>query len=103
MQFSFSQKQLLDCIRSAAAQGRYIITNHATERMNERDISRIMIEACLLTGHIQPNRPVKFNDELNTYECRISNYFAGVHYDVVAALDPADPTVIVVTVIDTEE
>ena len=40
---------------------------------------------------------------LDHYKCRISNYFAGVHYDVVAALDPADPTVIVVTVIDTEE
>ena len=100
---SFSQKQLLEIIRNAAAKGHYVITLHATERMNERDISRIMIEKCLLTGHIQPNRLVKFNDEFNTYECRLSNYFAGIHYDVVTAVDPKNPNIIVVTVIDTQE
>jgi len=59
---SFSQKQLLEIIRNAAAKGHYVITLHATERMNERDISRIMIEKCLLTGHIQPcQRQFKFD------------------------------------------
>jgi hypothetical protein len=46
---------------------------------------------------------IKFNDEFNTYECRLSNYFAGVHYDVVTAVDPKNPNIIVVTVIDTQE
>ena len=54
-------------------------------------------------GHIQPSNPIKFNDEMQTYECRMSNYYAGVDYDVVTAINPNDPTAIIVTVIDTKD
>ena len=70
-------------IQFAASKGNVLITEHASERMWERNISRIMIDKCLLTGHIQPSNPIKFNDEMQTYECRMSNYYVGVDYDVV--------------------
>lgn len=57
----------------------------------------------MLTGHIQPSKPIKFNDEMQTYECRMSNYYVGVDYDVVTAINPNDPTAIIVTVIDTKD
>lgn len=58
----------------------------------------------MLAGGVSQNhRPLTCNTEFNTYECRISHYTAGMNYDVVAAIDPNDPTAIIVTVIDTEE
>ena len=51
-------------IQFAASKGNVLITEHASERMWERNISRIMIDKCLLTGHIQPSNPIKFNDEM---------------------------------------
>ena len=103
MNLSITQKELIQMIQFAASKGNVLITEHASERMWERNISRIMIDKCLLTGHIQPSKPIKFNDEMQTYECRMSNYYAGVDYDVVTAINPNDPTAIIVTVIDTKD
>ena len=103
MNLSITQKELNQMIQLAASNGNVLITEHASERMWERNISRIMIDKCLLTGHIQPSNPIKFNDEMQTYECRMSNYYAGVDYDVVTAINPNDPTAIIVTVIDTKD
>ena len=74
MNLSITQKELIQMIQLAASNGNVLITEHASERMWERNISRIMIDKCLLTGHIQPSNPIKFNDEMQTYECRMSNY-----------------------------
>ena len=90
-------------IQLAASKGNILITEHASERMWERNISRIMIDKCLLTGHSQQSNPMKVNDEMQTYECRMSNYYVGVDYDVVTAINPNDPTAIIVTVIDTKD
>ena len=103
MNLSITQKELNQMIQLAASNGNVLITEHASERMWERNISRIMIDKCLLTGHIQPSNPIKFNDEMQTYECRMSNYYVGVDYDVVTAINPNDPTAIIVTVIDTKD
>ena len=78
MNLSITQKELIQRIQLAASNGNVLITEHASERMWERNISRIMIDKCLLTGHIQPSNPIKFNDEMQTYECRMSNYYVGV-------------------------
>ena len=103
MNLSITQKELIQMIQLAASKGNILITEHASERMWERNISRIMIDKCLLTGHIQQSNPIKFNDEMQTYECRMSNYYVGVDYDVVTAINPNDPTAIIVTVIDTKD
>lgn len=100
---AYTSKQLLAMIRTAAGVGKVIYTQHATERMLEREISRIMVVRCLQSGYIQASRPVVHNIEYGTYECRLSHYYAGVQYDVVTAVDPNNPAVIIVTVIDTEE
>lgn len=83
------------------ATGKVFYTKHAQERMNQRNISRLMVKNCLLAG--VSNRPIHHNEELNTYECRMSHYMAGVNYDVVVAIDLNDPTAIIVTVINTRE
>lgn len=92
---------VIKLIRTAVTDGMVVYTDHASERMFERYISRSMVDKCLLVG--VANKPLVYNDEFDTYECRLSNYLAGLHYDVVAAISPSDPKVIIVTVIDTEE
>ncbi|UOO87048.1 hypothetical protein [Neisseria arctica] len=56
-----------------------------------------------ISWHIGSTQTPVHNTDYHTYECRLSHYMAGVNYDVVAAINPADPTAIVVTVINTEE
>ncbi|MFV2030814.1 DUF4258 domain-containing protein [Neisseria sp. S1] len=87
----------------AATDGKVFYTAHAEQRMLERSISRIMVHQCLLAGISEAHRHLVHNTDYHTYECRLSHYMAGVNYDVVAAINPADPTAIVVTVINTEE
>lgn len=99
----YHKQDIIRLIRLAAADGKIFYTQHAIERMQQRHISRVMVQQCLLAGVSQNHRPLICNTEFNTYECRISHYTAGMNYDVVAAIDPNDPTAIIVTVIDTEE
>lgn len=44
MNLSITQKELIQMIQLAASKGNVLITEHASERMWERNISRIMID-----------------------------------------------------------
>jgi len=92
---------IVGLIKGAVENDQVYYTKHAMERMFERDISRIMVVQCLLKG--RAIRPLVYHDGFKRYECRLSHYMAGVHYNVVASISLDEPGVIVITVIDTEE
>lgn len=54
--------ELFDRIRDAVAQGRYVIGNHADNRLRERRIASWQIEAGLSTARLVESRP---NDRPN--------------------------------------
>ncbi|BCP97780.1 hypothetical protein TthHB5008_08810 [Thermus thermophilus] len=73
--FDWSQADIQDweveCIRQAAAQGQYLITKHAFQRMRERGISSHDVRNVLLNGtpvskdlpHVNPRRAPGINIE----------------------------------------
>ncbi|HGO8288875.1 TPA: DUF4258 domain-containing protein [Neisseria meningitidis] len=96
-----TKQEIIRQIRQAAASGKILYTQHAIERMQQREISRLMVVQCLLAG--TSTRPAFHNTAHQTYECRISHYAAGTNYDVVAAISPQRPDAIIVTVINTDD
>ena len=74
------------------------LTIHARTRMEQRVITLPMVLECLRRGVIR--RPPEQNLKTGWYECRVERYTAGKNVAVVAAVDEAEPSIIVVTVID---
>ena len=72
-------------------------TAHARTRMSQRGIVVAMVLECLRRGSIR--RPQQ-NIKTGWYECRMERYTGGKNVAVVAAVEEANPSVIVVTVID---
>lgn len=66
--------------------------------MARRAITVPMVLECLRRGVIR--RPPEQNIKTGWYECSMERYTAGKNVAVIAAVDEADPSVIVVTVID---
>ena len=73
-------------------------TAHARTRMSQRGIVAAMVLECLRRGSIR--RPPEQNIKTGWYECRMERYTGGKNVAVVAAVEEANPSVIVVTVID---
>jgi hypothetical protein len=73
-------------------------TAHARTRMAQRGIVVAMVLDCLRRGVIR--RPPEQNIKTGWYECRMERYTGGKNVAVVAAVEEAAPSVIVVTVID---
>ncbi len=73
-------------------------SHHARTRMEQRAITVPMVLECLRSGVIR--RPPEQNIKTGWHECRMERYVAGKNIAVIAAIDEADPTVLVVTVID---
>ncbi|KJV24917.1 hypothetical protein VI06_20700 [Aquitalea magnusonii] len=91
-------KELLEALQAAAKTDRILITMHAQERMAEREISRIMIKKCIERAQISDGP--SYDAEHKNYICKLKHYMSGCNYEVVAALDPANPCTVIVTVID---
>ena len=86
-------------IRRLALETRSIrFTVHARTRMDQRAISVAMALECLRRGTIR--RPPEQNIKTGWYECRMERYTGGKNVVVIAAVEEANPAVIVVTVID---
>lgn len=73
-------------------------TAHARARMSQRGVVVAMVLECLRRGSIR--RPPEQNIKTGRYECRVERYTGGKNVAVVAAVEEANPSVIVVTVID---
>ena len=69
--------------------------------MAQRGIVIAMVLDCLRRGVIR--RPPEQNIKTGWYECRMQRYTDGKNVAVVAAVEEANPSVIVVTVIDLDE
>ena len=65
--------------------------------MEQRAITVPLVLECQRRGVIR--RPPEQNLKTDWYECRMERYTAGMNVAVIAAIDEADPSV-VVTVID---
>ena len=76
-------------------------TPHARTRMAQRGIVIAMVLDCLRRGVIR--RPPEQNIKTGWYECRMERYTGGKNVAVVAAVEEANPSVIVVTVIDLDQ
>lgn len=85
----------------AATAGNIVFTDHALIRMRQRRISRLEAFEILKKGVIR--REPEPNPRRGTLECRMEYYVAGRNLALVAAVDAADPRVIVVTVIDLDK
>ncbi len=95
----WSKSQWQRFIRQAAGEARNVIfTDHALLRMRQRQISRDAAMAILRKGML--HREPEPNQRHGTWECRMEYYIAGRHLALVAAVDAADPAVVVVTAID---
>jgi len=95
---SMSQSQLQKHIRSVAKDtGLVRLTRHALARMQEYSVLADEIYHCLQGGKIlqTPEEDMKTGHLV----CRMECYGASKNLAVCAALDEADPAVIVVTVI----
>ena len=66
--------------------------------MSQRGIVVAMALECLRRGPIR--RPPKQNIKTGWYECRMERYPGGKDVSVVAAVEEANPSVVVATVID---
>ena len=73
-------------------------TAHARTRISQRGIVIAMVLECLRRGSIR--RPPEQNIKTGWYECRMERYTGGKNVTVVAAVEEANPSVMVVTVID---
>jgi hypothetical protein len=87
----------LDHVRALAADsGKVFITEHARDRMLERGISDLEVIDCLRHGVIQ--RPSQMDRKTGHLKCRMEHFGPSRNVAVVAALDEANPDVVVVTV-----
>ena len=94
-----SQRQLEKHIRSSAASSsNVILTKHARQRMQERDINDPMVLDVLRFGRLAlPPEPDMKHPGLM---CRMQRLVAGVNVAVVVYVEHPAPSLTVVTVID---
>jgi len=76
--------------------GNVFITEHARDRMLERGISDLEVIDCLRRGVIQ--RPPQADRKTGHLKCRMEHFGPSRNLAVVAALEEANPGVVVVTV-----
>lgn len=88
--------QLQRIIQRASKDSRLVvITQHAAERMVDRNISRSEVDNCMRIGCI--HRAPEPNRAMGSLECRMEGYVAGRHLAVIVAICDEDPSMIVVT------
>jgi hypothetical protein len=94
-----SPRQLEKHIRaSAASSSNVILTNHAKQRMKERNINDPMVMDVLRSGRLAlPPEPDMKHPGLM---CRMQRLVAGVNVAVVVYVEHPAPNLTVVTVID---
>ncbi|MBP8813525.1 MAG: DUF4258 domain-containing protein [Laribacter sp.] len=88
-------------VRERAGKGQIIYTNHASERMSQRDISRTMVMGCLKQG--TATAPPRHDTDAGGEKCKLTHYMGGVNYEVVVALHDSIPDAVIVTVINKED
>ena len=85
-------------IQLAVTQGRVSFTRHAIDRMAEREINRKMVFAALQHGRI--NREPERSPGKAALECKLDYYEAGERFSVIVGIVDADPSLIVITVLE---
>ena len=94
---NLSNAELQRHVRALAADSaKVFITEHARDRMIERQVSDIEVIECLRHGVIQ--RPPQTDRKTGDLKCRMENFGASRNLAVVAALGDHRPGVVVVTV-----
>jgi hypothetical protein len=76
---------------------RVLISDHAAQRMQERQVSDYQVLECLRFGIIQ--RPPETDRQTEDVKCRIEYFGTARNLSVIVALDEAEPNIVVVTVI----
>lgn len=76
---------------------RVLISDHAAQRMQERQVSDYQVLECLRLGIIQ--RPPETNRQTKDVKCRVEYFGTVRNLSVIVALDEAEPDIVVVTVI----
>lgn len=70
------------------------ISDHAKQRMRERNVSALELFECLQKGSLERTEP---NLKFGTLECRMERFTCGRNLAVVVAVDDNSPPVVVVT------
>ncbi|OOY11668.1 hypothetical protein BMG00_11235 [Thioclava marina] len=76
-----------------------IVTLHAAEQMEAREVTRIMALRVLRRGTIVTQK-FRWDDQNSSWVAPVRGVTAGVEIDVVCAIRESDPHTIVVTVIN---
>lgn len=76
---------------------RVLISDHAAQRMQERQVSDYQVLECLRLGTIQ--RPSEIDQLTNDLKCRVEYFGTARNLSVIVALDEMEPDLMVVTVI----
>ena len=93
---SKSTRQLEKVIReSAKTSSNVFVTAHAKQQMLKRGILRAEVDECIAQGVIR--RVPEPSLAHGTLECRLERYVAGRNLSVVVAIHDDDPSVVVVT------
>lgn len=91
-----SNSELQKLIRKSAENTSLIVvTEHAEQRMLQRDIGLTEVYDVLRYGSIE--RPWQINEEHGSVECRMERYVGGRNLIVIVALADEDPDLVVVT------
>lgn len=85
-------------IRLAFEQGEIIYTEHAQQRMTEREISNLMVRKALKEGFV--TRPPEHSVQHDNYKCRVENRCAGMNYAVIVAISTTAVGGIIITVME---
>jgi hypothetical protein len=76
---------------------RVFISDHAAQRMRERQVSDYQVLECLRLGIIQ--RPPEIDRQTEDVKCRVEYFGTARNVSVIVALDQVEPDIVVVTVI----
>ena len=94
----YTNRQLERQIRHLAQDAsRVFITDHARDRMAQRQVNDLEVIQCLRQGVIQ--RPPTLDAKTGHLKCRMEHFGPSRNLAVVAALDDAMPGTVVVTVL----
>jgi len=87
-------ENLFQVIRECIEQGKYILTEHAVQRVNERDISLNDAEYVLKNGYHEKNK-TSFDDAFRTWKYAIrGKTVEDLDIRIILAFDKADMIVI---------
>lgn len=88
------KNNLIELIRDCIEQGKYIMTEHALERLNERDISLNDVEYILKTG-FHERRKTSFDEIFRAWKYAIrGKSIEGIDLRIVIAFDEKDMLII---------